>query len=394
MEAINGQTHFIYNSKQSSDEVTMAEDYLKILTDLDLEAIQSEAEDYASSPANYVVTTYPADFTLEILANKLKTGEIVIPEFQRQFVWNQVQASKLIESFLVGLPVPAIFLYVEYESQKKLLVDGQQRLKSITYFLDGYFGEELGGKRSIFLLKGLNNKSKFFDKTFDDLDESDKTRFRDSVLRAFVIQQLSPKDDTSIYHVFERLNTGGTFLNNQEVRNCVYFGTFNDTVKKELNVLNSWRQIVGKPEPDKRMVDNELILRFLSLSSNFEIYEKPMKDYISTFLKRHREPSDEFLAATKKLFSETCISIIEILGTKPFHVKRGLNAAVLDCVMSAFAKNLITLEKSTKQEKERLKKKYKDLVKKLEKKELIKSATTDVDTINQRFKLADKMLFG
>jgi len=109
----------------------MDKDYRAIMTDLDLESIEAENIDYSSSPPVYEITTYPADYTLEILVNKLNSGEIVIPDFQRQFVWNQVQASKLVESFLVGLPVPAIFLYNEYDTQKKLLVDGQQRLKSI-----------------------------------------------------------------------------------------------------------------------------------------------------------------------------------------------------------------------------------------------------------------------
>jgi len=371
----------------------MKRDIFKIVTDLDVERIDSELEDYTSSPAEYLITTYPADFTIEILTNKLNKGDIVVPDFQRQFVWNQVQASKLIESFLIGLPVPAIFLYTEFESQINLLVDGQQRLKTISYFFSGYFGEETKGSRTIFRLKGLSEKSRFYNKAFEDLNDSDQKRLKDSVLRAFIIRQLKPKDDTSIYHVFERLNTGGTYLNNQEVRNCVFFGTFNDEIKSNFNLDDSWRRILGKPIPDKRMVDIELILRFLSLTSNFK-YEKPLKDHISKYFRRNRNPTSKFLEATEQLFKKTCTIITEILGEKPFHIKRGLNAAVLDCVMAAFAKNLPLFEKKLSlTEKRNYNKKYQDLVLKLEEEKLVSMATTNEETIKKRFNIAEEILF-
>ncbi|MFQ5444559.1 MAG: DUF262 domain-containing protein [Nitrospinales bacterium] len=317
-----------------------------------------------------------------------------MPEFQRQFVWRPVQARKLIESFLLGLPVPAIFLYTEYDSQKKLLVDGQQRLKSIAYFFSGYFGEEYQEKRSVFRLKGISENSKYHNKTFDDLNEEDQRKLKDSVLRAFIIQQLSPKDDTSIYHVFERLNTGGTFLNNQEVRNCVYYGDFNDLIKQRLNLDDNWRKILGKAEPDKRMIDHELILRFLSLTCNVQNYEKPLKDHISKYLKRHRNPSKDFLNATENTFNRTCEIVFKTLGEKPFHIKRGLNAAAFDCVMAAFAKNLNKFPEVISEKKQkRIKTKYKELINELDTQKLITSGTTDISVVKKRFELAEHYLF-
>lgn len=101
-------------------------------------------------------------------------------------------------------------------------------------------------------------------KRFEDLDDADRRRLRNSVLRSFIVQQIDPEDNTSIYHVFERLNTGGTFLANQEIRNCVYRGAFNNLLN-ELNSLSHWRRIVGKPDLDSRQKDVELILRFFAL---------------------------------------------------------------------------------------------------------------------------------
>src|ERR1051325_3248391 len=105
------------------------------------EAIESEELDRENSPPTYEINVYPADFTLEGLKKKLEDKELKLPEFQRSFVWTQKQASKLIESFLLGLPVPPVFLYVDRKDGKFLVVDGQQRLKTIQYFFDGYFGE-------------------------------------------------------------------------------------------------------------------------------------------------------------------------------------------------------------------------------------------------------------
>src|SRR4051812_2571353 len=113
--------------------------------DVEFDDSAAELADRQSSPPRYEIATYPADFTLEGLHAKWNAGDLVIPPFQRKFVWSQAQASKLIESFLVGLPVPAIFLYTERSSEKSLVVDGQQRLRTVFYFFDGSFGEEEGG---------------------------------------------------------------------------------------------------------------------------------------------------------------------------------------------------------------------------------------------------------
>ncbi|MBK8291795.1 MAG: DUF262 domain-containing protein [Flammeovirgaceae bacterium] len=354
-------------------------------TELDVELIYSEEEDYNSSPSDYKITTYPADFTLEILAKKLEDKEIIVPNFQRQFVWKQAQATKLIESFLVGLPVPPIFLYKEIKSNKFLLIDGQQRLKSTKYFLDGYFGEEVKGKKVIFRLSSLNTDSKWYNKTYEELDERDQQDFKNRVLRAVIIQQLDPEDDSSIYHIFERLNTGGTFLNNQEIRNCIYYGAFNDLIRLNLNFDENYRKILGRAHPDQRMVDQELILRFFTML-DVSKYQKPLKDHMSRFMRLNRNPSDENLSKMESIFKRTCEKIAKNLGEKPFHLKRGLNAATFDCVMVAFANNL---DKHPKDIIER----YNKLVTHLNDNNLNTSSTTDLETVSKRFSKAVEMLF-
>ncbi|MEI6545079.1 MAG: DUF262 domain-containing protein [Methylococcales bacterium] len=306
-----------------------------------LENIQSENNDLESTPATYEVITYPADFTLEGLVSKYRKGSMTVPGFQRNFVWNIKQASRLIESFLLGLPVPAIFLFTDEINNEQLVIDGQQRLMSVVYFFDGYFGEaDKNSRRKVFKLTGLNEKSPYYEKSYADLEESDQAAFNkinDSVLRAFVVKQLTPNGNTSVYHIFERLNTGGTQLVGQEIRNCVYHGEFNNLLC-ELNKYENWRKIFGSIPAHKRQKDVELILRFFSFYGNGDKYERPIKDFMSNYMKVNQhidqKKSDEF----DRLFKQTCDKVIDILGEKPFHIWSGLNVAVFDSTFTTLAK--------------------------------------------------------
>lgn len=307
-----------------------------------LEEIESEELDLESTPATYEVITYPADFTLEGLVSKYKKGSMTVPGFQRNFVWNIKQASRLIESFLLGLPVPAIFLFTDEVNNEQLVIDGQQRLMSVVYFFDGYFGEaDKGGRKKVFRLTGLNEKSPYHNKTYADLEESDLAAFNklnDSVLRAFVIKQITPNGNTSVYHIFERLNTGGTQLVGQEIRNCVYHGPFNNLLC-ELNKYENWRKIFGSNSSHKRQKDVELILRFFSFFENGEAYERPIKDFMSNFMRENQHIDIEKQEKFEMLFKDTCDSIVAHLGEKPFHIWSGLNVAVFDSVFTTLAKN-------------------------------------------------------
>ncbi len=146
-------------------------------SDLDLEEILSEKEDLEVDDAPYEIRTQGADFTLELLSQKVLSNEIVIPLFQRKYVWPVKKASKLIESFLLGLPVPQVFLYQEAKNRDLLVVDGQQRLLSSYFFLTGKFADGV----TPFYLKGV--KAKWEGKAFKDLDEADKRRLKNYILR-------------------------------------------------------------------------------------------------------------------------------------------------------------------------------------------------------------------
>src|ERR1700761_4564692 len=136
---------------------------------------QMEGED--SGPhVEFEIATYPSDLTLSVIHEMWSNKEITIPSFQRNFVWSIRQSSQLIESFLLGLPVPQVFFYIDNEN-KNLVIDGQQRIMSVVFFLEGYFGREsTHGKRSVFRLKGLGDKNPYLNKRFIDLDDSDQRK--------------------------------------------------------------------------------------------------------------------------------------------------------------------------------------------------------------------------
>lgn len=290
----------------------------------------------------------------------------------------------------MGLPVPAVFLYTERGSERSLVVDGQQRLRTIFYFFEGFFGEEKGGRRTAFRLKGLSDDSPYLNLTYPELlveDDTAARRLRNSVLRAFIIRQLDPDDDTSVFHIFERLNTGGTLLHNQEVRNAVCTGTFNKLLH-ELNGLSAWRSILGKPLPDSRMRDVELILRFFALFHAIDSYEKPMKDFMSRYMRKHANADPQTIDALRAEFTGALQSVHATLGGKPFHIFAGFNSSAFDSVFSSFARHVGLDLPSDVGER------YQALRESKEFEALVRGGTTDVDQVRDRMKLAEARLFG
>ena len=364
------------DDKSIAEEINKyAQEALKVIVpddELAVEEIESEDEDLEEGVPIYKIGSYPSDPTLEGLYLKYQREEIIIPRFQRGWVWKPAQASKLIDSFLLGLPVPSIFVYKE-ASGKQIVIDGQQRLRTIWGFFDGVLPDG-----SPFYLRGVSPQ--WAGLYYKDLNEVDKIRFRDSILRTVIVEQINPQDTTSIYHIFERLNTGGTWLTAQEVRNCSYHGVFNDMVF-ELNEYKNWRAVFGVEKLDARMRDLELIVRFLALNEGS--YVKPMKSFLNLFMGKHQWEKD--VEKYRRIFVDTIDKVFENLGPRPFHIKRGINAAVFDSVTVAFAKD----SKIPKDIKNR----YLKLLANVNYQDTITAHTTDVDAVKQRLELAQEVLF-
>lgn len=332
----------------------------------------------------YDISVAPSDPTLELLAQQLERGDIIIPPYQRRYVWKIEQASKLIESFLMGLPVPQVFLYVNTEDQLEV-IDGQQRLMSIKYFLEGFFGEvDERGRRQTFKLKGLAQRSEYNGKMFSELSTKDQRKLRNSTLRAINIKQLKPSGTgDSVFHIFERLNTGGTQLKAQEIRNAVYRGN----IVKALEQMNddpNWRNILGMKGRDKNQRDIELILRLFSLYGRWESYESPMLQYLNSFMNANRKFDSPQASQFQTRFAAS-VSLVNTALEKPFRPRRVLNAAVLEAV-------LIAVMEDSSITNENLRVNYPLLIEDAEFKSKITGGTTDTTVLQKRIEAAKFIL--
>jgi hypothetical protein len=278
----------------------------------------------------YSITSYGADYTVDSIAKRIEQGKIFVPPFQRKYVWTQIQASRFIESLILGLPVPGVFLAREEETGRLLIIDGQQRMLSIANFYKGVFGEKK------FRLKGVHKDLE--GKGLEDLGLLERIRLDDALLHATIVKQDSPsEDDGSIYMIFERLNTGGTPLQPQEIRACIYYGGFNELLS-ELIKNEQWRAIFGKPET--RMKEEELVLRFFTLFYEYEGYKKVLKSYMNDFMKNNRNFEQYPAAELQRLFFNTIQAIHRAVGNHAFRIGNRINAAVYDSVMIGVAKRL------------------------------------------------------
>ncbi|MBU4000643.1 DUF262 domain-containing protein [Patescibacteria group bacterium] len=296
-----------------------------------------------SIPYVYSITSYGADYPVDSLVKRIQKEDIVVPTFrwnseeettvvgfQREYVWNQAKADKFIESLLLGLPVPGIFL-VKEPSGRLLVLDGHQRLHTLASFYRGI----LEGKE--YSLR--NVQEQFKGKTYDNLDIEDRRRLDDSIMHATIIRQDEPTEDqSSIYVIFERLNTGGVNLQPQEIRVALYHGEF-VRVLNELNNNTNWRLLVGKPS--RRLKDMELILRFLAFLFYSDQYKRPMKDFLNKYMATNRYLKRQSEHQLKDIFDRTVQAIIDSAGTKAFRPRRSVNAATVDSMMTGIAKRII-----------------------------------------------------
>ena len=358
--------------------------------DLTLEQIDSESVDAQTSLPTYEIMSFPVDYTLQLLVNKYRSHQIQIPPFQRKYVWNHIQASRLMESLLINLPVPPLYLYQKRGTNTLLVVDGHQRLLTLAFFVEGRFGEPPEGSdddRPVFDLRGLDEKSPFASQTYDTLnviDDSYVSRVDDIPIRVYIIRQLEPADNTSIYHIFERLNTGGTPLTPQEIRHCLQHGVLSQALL-EFNEEAPWRGIVGTPRPHKRMRDVELILRFLALSTYDKDYKKPMKQYLNDFMEANKNPDEAKIKQYHQLFRKTCEAVLNHLGNRPFHLRSGLNAAVFDAVFTVVGRNLEAIP-------DNLQTRYRRLLDSEAFDSTTRAGTTDEKVVEERHTLVEAFL--
>lgn len=336
-----------------------------------------EQEDTIEEPLRYEISSYGADYDVDGLVKRLIKGDIKIPEFQRGYVWPIKQASRFIESLLLGLPVPGIFLSKEVETNKLLVIDGQQRLTTLRAFFEGLFPSS----RREFSL--VDVQSEFEGKTYKTLEEQDRRALEDSIIHATVVKQSDPSDGGSgIYRIFERLNSSGVLLSPQEIRTAIYGGTLS-ALLAELNKNEEWRMLFGPT--NKRMRDQELILRFYALGQSNESYSRPMKTFLNNFMNSNRHIPQERCNELRRTFEDSIGLVYKHIGIKAFKPVSSFNAAVFDAILIAVASRLA---KGPLTEVDAISQSYKEVMSNTDFQQWTSRSTADDETVKKRLKLA------
>lgn len=330
---------------------------------------QLDDQDDPSALVSYEITTSPNDFNVLTLFNFIESGVIVIPGFQRNYVWDLKRASALIESIVIGLPIPQIFLYHE-STNRFLVIDGQQRLMSIYYFMKQRFPRDNARiqLRHIFKEYGkipeviLNDDRYFFNfrlslpKKAGDRENplnglsyltlSDyQMTFNLRTIRNVIINQNSPdpeEDDSSIYEIFNRLNSGGVNLRPQEIRTSLYHSAFYEMLE-HANLLPGWREIIGVDEPDIHMKDLEFILRSFAMLLEGNQYRPSMTKFLNRFSKHCQSLEKDDVRYLSSLF-QAFLDSAEHLPKRSFINPKSnrFNISKFDAVFSAVCSDAVT----------------------------------------------------
>lgn len=237
-------------------------------------------------PSDVNITQVPTN--VSNIMERLENEEYdLMPAFQRHGgLWSVEKQSRLIESLMLKIPLPAFYFNASRED-KWVVIDGLQRLTAFQNYL---VGEELeDGSCEKYVFQGMQYLRDFNGKTFDELPRQYIRRIKESSIVAYTVTKGTPEE--VVFNIFQRINTGGVQLNDQEIRQALYSGRGTDLIKEmaEMEAFKEATQFAVKPE---RMLDREYALRFLSFTELD--YEKEYKGNIDSFLIKGLKKANTF----------------------------------------------------------------------------------------------------
>lgn len=263
----------------------------------------------------------------------------ISPDFQRDSVWKSASQTRFIDSLIKQLPIPSMCFSLDYKTQKWQVIDGLQRMAAIIRFMEDKEWrlsdlEDIDKK-----LAGTKVSSL---KIEDSANHVLYQRLENLTLPITVLRcDHSKKSHMEyLFTIFHRLNTGGMRLNNQEIRNCIFSGSFNSLLKK-LNKSNEWTRInrLGDKD-DQRFKHVEIILRFFAFSDEIDSYRGILSKFLNEYMRNNRSPSEEFLSTKKRIFDRT----ITLIDQKIFHDDDRFGSSTLEALLIGVVKNIDHLE--------------------------------------------------
>lgn len=263
----------------------------------------------------------------------------ITPDFQRESVWNPPAQTRFIDSLIKQLPIPSMCFSLDFKTQKWQVIDGLQRMTAIIRFLDDN-SWRLSDLEDID--KKLAGKKVSHFKNEDSADHILYQRLENLTLPVTVLRcDHSKKSHMEyLFTIFHRLNTGGTKLNNQEIRNCIFSGSLNSLLK-ELNEDKHWRAINRlKDKEDSRFKHVEMILRHFAFNDNLSIYKGILSKFLNEYMRVNREPSEKFLETKKNEFLRT----VKLIATKVLPDDERIGVSTLEALLAGVSNNINSLE--------------------------------------------------
>jgi uncharacterized protein with ParB-like and HNH nuclease domain len=350
--------------------------------------IENEKENgglYPYDPTKEDIDIREEPQTVFELMRKYKNNRLIInPDFQRNRVWKPEQKSKFIESIILNYPLPPFYINQTKEG-KYIIVDGLQRTASLYEFLNDKF--ELKGLEALHHLNGYNFSELI------TLPGDYQTRIEDKKLHFYLIKPSVPIK--VIYDIFQRINTGGTILNRQEVRNCIFIGSATKLLK-ELSEDDCFIKAIDNSISSNRMKDREVVLRYLAfkIMDYATDYHDDMSIFVENAMRKINLMDSTEIEKLKTEFKRVMSLTFEFFGDKNFRLPskqtRGkINIAVLESVCYFFSANNDLFLKNNKR---KIKSNFKKLLKNPSYLDAVRSSTGGKTSVIKRFKVAQEIL--
>lgn len=329
-----------------------------------------EIDDLQKKSKERTVRTQNIEYDIETLVGKIGKGQIKLdPDYQRNHRWDPAKSSRLIESLILNIPIPIIYisydidLDIATEEVRYSVIDGQQRLRAISDYFNNTFS-----------LEGLDTLAEINGISFSDLPTFLRRRLEARTIRC--IQVDSTVDEQVKFDIFERLNIGSVKLEPQEIRNATVRGKFNDTIK-ELSLYQSFNTLLQIGDIRKRdqnirvqkMEDRELVLRFMAFSDDFASKDlSNITNFLTDKMKDLNQASDDLISEKAddfksvmdialREFGDTAFAKLKPRGTEYIFASR-FNVAVYDALSQVL---LINMKRGKTSYSARDKAKYKSL---------------------------------
>lgn len=241
------------------------------------------------------------DITIKQLVDMVAEKAVhIAPDYQRRFVWDEVRQSQLIESIYLGIPVPNLFMATNADSSWDV-IDGLQRITTILRFVSPHLSSVDGEVVPPLRLKGMEKTPSLNGATFDDMPSNLKLNFMTRPMRLTVLNDNS--DFQVRFDLFERLNTGGIILHEQEIRNCVFQGRFNDFLKK-CAAHPDFNSAIKRTDKTGRGNVEELALKFFAYLEDRDQFKHSVKKFLNDYMEKKTEKFGNE-NQLRKIFEET-----------------------------------------------------------------------------------------